>query len=131
MSSTMAPPDPKPTFDQARTAGRRGFLAEAIRSLAHPGNPMHERTWSERLALIVLTQHEADEPEQQLTMAQLAERSGMSRAAITALVDRLTKLGLVRRRADETDRRRTFVTITDAGMQVTDLGVAFDAPKAH
>jgi DNA-binding MarR family transcriptional regulator len=48
-----------------------------------------------------------------LTAGQLAERSGLSPAATTALIDRLVKKGYLRRVRDEHDRRRVFVEITE------------------
>jgi DNA-binding MarR family transcriptional regulator len=48
-----------------------------------------------------------------LSAGQLAERSGLSPAAMTTLVDRLTKKGYVRRSRDEHDRRRVFVELTE------------------
>jgi DNA-binding MarR family transcriptional regulator len=48
-----------------------------------------------------------------LSAGQLAERSGLSPAAMTTLVDRLTKKGYVRRVRDSHDRRRVFVELTD------------------
>lgn len=49
-----------------------------------------------------------------LSAGQLAERSGLSPAAMTTLIDRLTKKGYVRRTRDEHDRRRVFVALTEA-----------------
>jgi DNA-binding MarR family transcriptional regulator len=48
-----------------------------------------------------------------LSAGQLAERSGLSPAAMTTLIDRLTKKGYVRRVRDAHDRRRVFVELTD------------------
>lgn len=48
-----------------------------------------------------------------LTMTELGARIPLSRAAVTTLVDRLEASGLVLRRGDSSDRRRTVVEITD------------------
>lgn len=48
-----------------------------------------------------------------LSAGQLAERSGLSPAAMTTLIDRLEKKGYVRRARDRHDRRRVFVALTD------------------
>jgi len=48
-----------------------------------------------------------------LTMTELGSQIPLSRAAVTTLVDRLEKDGLVRRRGDERDRRRTVVELAD------------------
>lgn len=44
---------------------------------------------------------------------QLSERSGLSPAAMTTLIDRLERKGYVRRVRDANDRRRVFVELTD------------------
>jgi DNA-binding MarR family transcriptional regulator len=54
-----------------------------------------------------------------LSAGQLSERSGLSRAAMTALIDRLERKGYVRRARDVTDRRRVFVEITDQATAAT------------
>lgn len=48
-----------------------------------------------------------------LSAGQLSERSGLSPAAMTSLVDRLERKGYVRRVRDAADRRRVFVELTD------------------
>ncbi len=45
--------------------------------------------------------------------SELAERIRMSRAALTALIDRLEATGWVQRRADGGDRRRVVVELTE------------------
>jgi DNA-binding MarR family transcriptional regulator len=50
-----------------------------------------------------------------LTPAELAERSGVTRATMTGLVDTLERDGLVRREPDPNDRRTTPVVLTAAG----------------
>jgi DNA-binding MarR family transcriptional regulator len=48
-----------------------------------------------------------------LSAGQLSERSGLSPAAMTSLIDRLERKGYVRRVRDAADRRRVFVELTD------------------
>lgn len=48
-----------------------------------------------------------------LSAGQLSDRSGLSPAAMTALIDRLERKGYVRRIRDAADRRRVFVELTD------------------
>lgn len=48
-----------------------------------------------------------------LTMTELGERIPLSRAAVTALTDRLERLDYLRRTADPNDRRRTMISVTD------------------
>ena len=46
-----------------------------------------------------------------VTAGRLAEVTGLTTGAITGVVDRLEKAGLVRRERDETDRRKVFISI--------------------
>jgi len=48
-----------------------------------------------------------------LTAGQLAAESGLSTGAVTTLLDRLEKVGYVRRVRDTVDRRRVLVELTD------------------
>ncbi|HVV23570.1 MAG TPA: MarR family transcriptional regulator [Pseudonocardiaceae bacterium] len=48
-----------------------------------------------------------------LSAGHLSERSGLSPAAMTTLIDRLERKGYVRRVRDAGDRRRVFVELTD------------------
>lgn len=50
-----------------------------------------------------------------LSMSEIAQRMGHSTAAATGLVDRLQKLGLVKRKHAVKDRRRIFVEATPPG----------------
>ncbi len=50
--------------------------------------------------------------ERPLSAGQLSERSGLSPAAMTTLIDRLERKGYVRRMRDANDRRRVFVELT-------------------
>jgi DNA-binding MarR family transcriptional regulator len=50
----------------------------------------------------------------QMTAGQLATASGLSTGAVTTLLDRLERVGYVRRVRDTVDRRRVLVEITDA-----------------
>jgi len=55
----------------------------------------------------------AGKPDQ--TVSQVAERLGSGKPTASILIDRLVQLGLVRRSEDANDRRRTLVSLTDAG----------------
>src|SRR6195256_6642332 len=46
-----------------------------------------------------------------VTAGRLAELTGLTTGAITGVVDRLEKAGLVRRERDEADRRKVFISI--------------------
>ena len=54
-----------------------------------------------------------------LSASRLADATGLSAAATTAMIDRLEKKGFVRRRKHETDRRQVLVEMTDAGQART------------
>ena len=47
-----------------------------------------------------------------MTAGQLAEASGLTTGGVTAVIDRLQKLGYVRRVQDSADRRRVLVEVT-------------------
>lgn len=55
-----------------------------------------------------------------VTAGQLAEEAGLTTGAVTAVLDRLERAGLVRRESDETDRRKVWVTLTADADAVTD-----------
>lgn len=49
------------------------------------------------------------------TPGELARRTGLTTGAITKLLDRLERIGLVRREPDRADRRKVRLRIVDAG----------------
>ena len=51
-----------------------------------------------------------------VTMSELSRMLLVSNGNATAVVDRLEKAGLLRRRSSETDRRTVFVALTDKGL---------------
>lgn len=52
---------------------------------------------------------------EQFSMSDIAQRMGHSTAATTGIVDRLERLGHVRREQSREDRRKIFVRITASG----------------
>jgi DNA-binding MarR family transcriptional regulator len=54
----------------------------------------------------------------EMTPAELAEKTGVTRATISGLLDGLAKDGLVERRPDPQDRRITRLFLTEAGDQL-------------
>jgi DNA-binding MarR family transcriptional regulator len=50
--------------------------------------------------------------EERLTAGRLAEATGMSTSAITAVLDRMERAGFIERRRDAHDRRKVFVVST-------------------
>lgn len=62
--------------------------------------------------------------EGRVTAGRLAEVTGLTTGAITGVVDRLEKAGLVRRERDETDRRRVFIAVVpEQAMKIGQLYV--------
>ena len=54
----------------------------------------------------------------QQTAGELATQTGLTSGAVTAMLDRLERAGLVRRLADASDRRRVLVQMTDRAAQL-------------
>ena len=54
-----------------------------------------------------------------MSASRLADATGLSAAATTAMIDRLERKGFVRRRKHETDRRQVLVEMTDEGQART------------
>ena len=52
------------------------------------------------------------------SVGELAEREGVSRPRITAALDRLEAMGLVRRKRSTVDRRRVELAVTEEGIRV-------------
>jgi DNA-binding MarR family transcriptional regulator len=50
-----------------------------------------------------------------LSAGELAERAGLSTSAVTSVIDRVERLGFLRRVRDVNDRRRVLVEVTDLG----------------
>lgn len=63
-----------------------------------------------------------------VTVSRLGADLGLSSGAVTALVDRLERHGMVHRTRDPTDRRRVHVTLTE---QARGLGAELLEPIAR
>src|SRR6476619_3697732 len=62
--------------------------------------------------------------EGRVTAGRLAEVTGLTTGAITGVVDRLEKAGLVRRERDEQDRRKVFISVVpEQAMKIGQLYV--------
>jgi DNA-binding MarR family transcriptional regulator len=62
--------------------------------------------------------------EGRVTAGRLAEVTGLTTGAITGVVDRLEKAGLVRRERDEQDRRKVFISVVpETAMKIGQLYV--------
>jgi DNA-binding MarR family transcriptional regulator len=55
----------------------------------------------------------------QLTPGEIAVQTGLTSGAVTAMLDRLERVGLVQRQPDPSDRRRVIVRLTDKSRQLT------------
>src|SRR6476620_2135763 len=55
--------------------------------------------------------------EGRVTAGRLAEVTGLTTGAITGVVDRLEKAGLVRRERDDADRRKVFIVVVPEAME--------------
>ncbi len=55
-----------------------------------------------------------------LNMSELVARLGVTSPSVSGVVDRLVERGLIARRASPADRRRIFVGITPAGVELLD-----------
>jgi len=66
-------------------------------------------TWPQWMVMNVLAHNLAETP------AQIADNLGVDRSAVTRLVDRLEKKGLVNRLHDGLDRRSILIKLTKAG----------------
>jgi DNA-binding MarR family transcriptional regulator len=94
-------------------AGRLGYLLKhaqlGLAELTAAALEPYELTGRELAVLTVLA---GDEPASQ---QQAAQRLGVDRTTMVALVDALEDKGLVRRHAHAEDRRRNVVELTEAG----------------
>ncbi len=82
----------------------RGAIVESVRR--------ETPDLSARQMAVLLSVHLGQPPH---TVRGLARALGVSKPAITRALDRLSKLRLVRRAPDETDRRSVLVELTDFG----------------
>ena len=102
------PAEPPPEL-----AGRLGYLLKhAQLGLAELTSAALEPYGLTGRELAVLTVLASGEPASQ---QQAAQRLGVDRTTMVALVDDLEDAGLVQRRADAEDRRRNVVELTDKG----------------
>lgn len=98
------------TDQHAETAARlRVIIARLARQLRQ--NSPGGLTLSQWSALVTVEEH------QPLRIGDLAEREGFSAPTATRLVAGLEAGGLVARTGDPTDRRTSYVELTDAGRE--------------
>lgn len=114
--------------DGATAAARLGSTSRSVASTSRMGVAMSGLVaqWlrgltinaHERLALAHLWEHGP------MTMSDLGSRIPLSRAAVTALTDRLEALQYVLRTPDAHDRRRTVLSLTDRPERLIEAMVA-------
>lgn len=51
------------------------------------------------------------------TLTEISETLGIPNSTASVIVDRLVKLGILRKERDETDRRKVFIHIEDKGLE--------------
>lgn len=94
-------------------------LAARLRThlvLQHARDAALEGLSATELQALELAGHAADS----LTPGRIGQLTGLSTGAVTGVLDRLEKAGLVLRERDRTDRRKVLVTITEAGSERLD-----------
>jgi DNA-binding MarR family transcriptional regulator len=108
----MAPPSPTPTADDVE---RRARVAELTRELFRQATALSAAITeasglhhTDAAALRALDAA-AGEP---ITVSRLGSELNLSSGAVTALVDRLERHGMVQRTRDAGDRRRVHVSLT-------------------
>lgn len=91
-----------------------GEVREALRTMLSAADA-HDEVVARRLG-INRTDHQCmdilDQNGGLLTAGDLARASGLTTGAVTAVIDRLERAGLVRRTRDDVDRRRVLVELT-------------------
>jgi DNA-binding MarR family transcriptional regulator len=110
-------------------AERVDRLVEALRDQASRALKLHGAI-ADRLGLGASDMKALDlaRAEQNLTAGRLAQVTGLSTSATTAVLDRLERRGLVHRRRDPHDRRRVVVEPT--GTRDRELYAIFDELEA-
>lgn len=117
MSSPASRPVDPARLEPAELAAWRGFLrvhSALIKELDAELESRHGIQLSSYEVLIAL----ADAPQQQLRMAQLADRALLSRSGMTRLVDRLQKQGLIDRVRCDLDARGSYAALNDKGRRL-------------
>ena len=104
-----------PDLDPASSAACLVMLRVASDMLRGIEDFLAERGLSQgRFTVLMLLNRE---PEMAMSPSDLAERSGVSRATMTGLLDGLERESLVTRRASSEDRRKQWVTLTARGRE--------------
>jgi DNA-binding MarR family transcriptional regulator len=108
---------PKPESTPARADLIRR-LTEAVRRQV-AWTVLHNQAIAERLGMSATDLHAINllDIEGPITAGRLAELMSLTTGAVTGVLDRLERAGLVRREADPADRRRVVARLVPAGME--------------
>lgn len=98
-----------------RQAWRR-FRSVNIRLLEHLDQELQRRSRLSLTDFEILTVL-AESTHQRARMSEVADRVMVSRSRLTYRIDRLERLGLVRREECQVDRRGLFAQLTDEGLE--------------
>jgi DNA-binding MarR family transcriptional regulator len=93
-------------------------LTEAVRRQV-AWTVLHNQAIAERLGMSATDLHATNllDIEGPITAGRLAELMGLTTGAVTGVLDRLERAGLVRREADPADRRRVVARLVPEGME--------------
>ena len=123
----MAPPPPPPSNDQDRRARVAGLTRELFRQATALSAAITEASGLHPTDAAALRALDAAVGEP-ITVSRLGADLKLSSGAVTALVDRLERHGMVRRTRDAGDRRRVLVSLTP---KAEALGADLLEPIAH
>ncbi|MDO5406261.1 MAG: MarR family transcriptional regulator [Eubacteriales bacterium] len=73
----------------------------------------------------------AADPEQPISISELAERLEVTLGAVSQMATKLEKKGLVLRSPDPNDRRRTMVSLTEAGIRLYQEHMEYDKKSVN
>lgn len=101
----------------ARTALIRRLVAAVRRQVSW--TVLHNQTIADRLGLGITDLHCVNllDLEGPMTAGRLAELMGLTTGAVTGVLDRLERAGVLRREADPADRRRVVARLVPEGME--------------
>lgn len=111
-SLTEPPPIPAGSYELRILQSLRRII-RAIETHSQSLNQQHQVT-GPQLACLLALRTEA------LTTTRLAQTVFLSPSTVVGIVDRLVEKGLVQRQRGSQDRRQVLVSLTEAGLQLTD-----------
>jgi DNA-binding MarR family transcriptional regulator len=109
--------DPRPDAAQDRIGELQHALFRVLRQVVfrnHPNSPLIDLPIAQVRCLHVIARHEGRK------MQELADKLEVQLPAMSQIVDRLVKRGMVERHADPSDRRVVRLGLTEAGRVMLD-----------